>query len=64
MTTKRNIVSEVGAEHIVPLSLRVSRRQHERLKAMAAAEQRSVSQIMRFAIQDRIDAYDAREAAA
>jgi predicted DNA-binding protein len=64
VTTKRNNVTDLPAEHEAVLSLRLTREQHARLKEIAAVEQRTVSQQVRFAVQASIAEFDARKEAA
>jgi predicted DNA-binding protein len=48
--TKRNIVTSQKADPEVVTSIRLTREQHEKLKRLAAAQERSVSQHLRFVV--------------
>ena len=54
MKAKRNNVTSQKADPEVVTSIRLTREQHDKLKRLAAAEERSVSQHLRFVV-DRLE---------
>jgi hypothetical protein len=61
--TKSRKSTESSEEALIGTSLRLTRAQHDALKALAAREHRSFSQQLRHMIEERVADADHREAA-